>query len=208
MELDPGFVEQLVGRLKVRDVRVTPGLSHAEVARAEQTYGFRFPADLQQLLQTVLPLSDDFPDWRGDATHDIQKRLAWPFEGICFDVEHKQLWLPEWGTRPESSGAALAIARDQIYQAPKLIPIYGNRYISAEPLEAGNPVFSIQQSDMICYGADLPAYLHAEFGVPDLNPARRQPKDNSVLEPVSPVRHLSPELDGSRPTNQHLLRAR
>jgi len=31
------------------------------------------------------------------------------------------------------------------------------------PLEAGNPVFSVYQTDIICYGADLRDYLENEF---------------------------------------------
>lgn len=40
-----------------------------------------------------------------------------------------------------------------------LIPIAGSHYIAAEPLEARNPIFSINGLDMIVMGSDLPDYL-------------------------------------------------
>ena len=58
---------------------------------------------------------------------------------------------------------AFAVATAHLEQAPKLIPLCGHRYIPAEPCEAGNPVFSIYQTDIICYGADLWQYLSNEY---------------------------------------------
>jgi hypothetical protein len=49
--------------------------------------------------------------------------------------------------------------------APRLIPVFGNRMIPAEPHQAGNPVFSIHQADIICYGFDLADYLRREFSL-------------------------------------------
>jgi len=46
--------------------------------------------------------------------------------------------------------------------APKLIPIFGHRYLPATPSQAGNPIFSVYQSDVIHYGADLADYLDRE----------------------------------------------
>lgn len=47
--------------------------------------------------------------------------------------------------------------------APRLLPIYSHRYLLAEPCRAGNPVFSVYQSDIIVYGTDLRTYLLHEF---------------------------------------------
>lgn len=49
-------------------------------------------------------------------------------------------------------------------QAPKLAPLVSHRYIPTEPNEAGNPVFSIYQSDVVYYGADLADYFEHAFG--------------------------------------------
>ncbi len=48
--------------------------------------------------------------------------------------------------------------------APKLIPVFGHRYLLAEPCAAGNPVLSIYQSDMVIYAVDLYDYFLVEFG--------------------------------------------
>jgi len=47
--------------------------------------------------------------------------------------------------------------------APHLIPVFGHRYVLAEPCRPGNPFFSIVQSDLIIYGANLRTYFLAEF---------------------------------------------
>ena len=83
---------------------------------------------------------------------------------MLFDVEHNHFWLDEWGPRPES----LALAQDKVRElvaaaAPTLIPIYAHRMIPDRPHQSGNPVFSVHQTDVICYGIDLRDYLIHEF---------------------------------------------
>jgi hypothetical protein len=60
-------------------------------------------------------------------------------------------------------GPALNIARKDFETWPKLLPISGHRFLAAEPCRPGNPVFSIMQTDIIYYGADLAHYLVNEF---------------------------------------------
>jgi len=112
-----------------------------------------------------MPFGDGFPNWRGpkDAIHRF---LAWPAEGICFDIERSGFWAPSWGTRPAELTQSLAVAREALIQAPKLIPIYKHRYIPTEPQAAGNPVLSVYQADIIHYGNDLLGYFSREFGMP------------------------------------------
>lgn len=50
-------------------------------------------------------------------------------------------------------------------ECPRLIPVYGHRYLPAFPSEAGNPVYSVYQTDIICYGNDLLTYLCREFKI-------------------------------------------
>jgi hypothetical protein len=52
--------------------------------------------------------------------------------------------------------------RSIFLQAPKLIPVFGHRYIPEKPNEAGNPIFSVYQMDVICYGANLEDYIARE----------------------------------------------
>jgi hypothetical protein len=82
---------------------------------------------------------------------------------LQFDVEHNDLWRPSWGPKPETLEARKARVRELVAAAPRLIPVFAHRYLLAEPCTAGNPVFSVYQSDIVVYGADLRDYLIFEF---------------------------------------------
>jgi hypothetical protein len=144
-------------------VRLDRGLYAEELAAAEECYGFRFPPDLQALLSAALPLGD-FPNWRALGSPEIADRLRWPLHGIQFDIEHRAFWWPAWGARPTQLDEALATAEREIAAAPFLIPVYSHRYLPAEPSQAGNPVLSVHQTDIIYYGRELRSYLANEFG--------------------------------------------
>jgi hypothetical protein len=165
--LPPEYLEVVVNTLRDQGARVAPGLTQSELTAAEAMHGFRFPSDLRALLEHTLPEGDRFPDWRSPDSSFIADRLAWPADSMCFDIEHDGFWLPAWGPLPETLEAAWARAREAVRAAPFLIPVYGHRYLPAVPCSAGNPVFSVYQTDIIYYGFDLPSYLAAEFGVPN-----------------------------------------
>jgi hypothetical protein len=139
------------------------GLTKAELSNIEETYGFHFPPDLAEFLSLGLPVSDHFVDWRSHSPERIRRRLSWPYEGICFDIEHDNFWLEKWGERPTTLAAAFERAKQAVDQAPKLIPIFSHRYIPDRPLEAENPVFSVYQTDIIYYGTNLSDYFENEF---------------------------------------------
>jgi hypothetical protein len=151
-------------------VALGAGLTDEEFARAEAVHRFRFPPDLRSLLACALPLNTaernapQFPDWRNPASPAILDQLTWPFEGIAFDIENNSFWWGAWGPRPAALSDAVAVAKAAVEAAPRLIPIYGHRYLPAEPEAAGNPVFSVHQTDIIYYGADLRRYVSCEFG--------------------------------------------
>ncbi len=157
-ESDMNYSEALAILAKA-GVRIDVGLIPAEVVRIEHKFNFQFPPDLREFLSVGLPVSNDFVDWRHADEKSIQSRLDWPFEGMCFDIENNVFWLDEWGRKPAEHLASIEIARQACLQAPKLIPICSHRYISESPNEPGNPVFSIYQTDIIYYGADLLDYL-------------------------------------------------
>lgn len=144
-------------------VQIDPGLTAKEVARIEGTFGFRFPPDLRDFLSLGLPISSSWVDWRKSDEKTIRSRMDWPLEGICFDIEHNAFWLDEWGEKPNNLNAAFEIARLHVHRAPTLIPIFSHRYVPAEPHLAGNPIFSVHQTDIIYYGTDLMDYLQNEF---------------------------------------------
>jgi hypothetical protein len=147
-------------------VEFDPGLTDAEVVRVHQWFGFRFPPDLRAFLQTALPRGPLFPDWRGGDPARLRDWLDRPRRGILFDVEYNDYWHPDWNARPCMIEDALSVASEGIKAAPRLIPVFAHRMMAAEPHRAGNPVFSVHQTDIICYGFDLADYLRHEFNLP------------------------------------------
>lgn len=175
-ELEPTYFDAAITTLRQKGVLIAPGLTAPELEAVELEYGFRFPPDLRALLEHAVPVGERFPSWRSRESQLIREQLAWPADGICFDVEHNGFWLPTWGPKPSSIEKAQTRAREAVRAAPALIPIFGHRYLPASPCEAGNPVFSIYQTDIICYGFDLPSYLFAEFGIPNPFAVPRAPR--------------------------------
>jgi hypothetical protein len=149
--------------LRSSGVEVQAGLSEAELASVEDRLQIRFPPDLRTFLAEGLPVGNGFPDWRSESADRLRARLQAPVDGVLWDVEHNAAWLADWGKRPERAEEALRVAREHLEQAPALVPVYGHRYIPTDPPQAGNPVLSIHQSDIIVYGPDLATYLEAEF---------------------------------------------
>nr|WP_244231242.1 hypothetical protein [Saccharomonospora piscinae] len=157
---------------------IGPGLTEAEFARIEHEFGFEFADDHRAFLAEGLPLNGPvveahgvdrtrkapWPNWRDGDPDSLRKRLAWPVDGVIFDVEHNGMWHPAWGERPSGRDEALATARLHLAQVPKLVPVYGHRYLPAGRGTFGHPVLSMWQTDIIYYGMDLTDYLHQEFG--------------------------------------------
>jgi hypothetical protein len=139
------------------------GLSQHEIDQAEKRFGFKFPADLRRFLMFALPTGTQFPNWRYLDDPQLGYLLAWPLEGIWFDVQNSDFWPSDWGQKPKDESEAYEQVRSQIAKAPKLIPIYSHRYMPDSPHTAGNPVLSIYQTDIIYYGGNLENYLHNEF---------------------------------------------
>jgi hypothetical protein len=142
-------------------------LAPAEIDAVERREGARLPPDFRLFLETVppeCPIGDvAFPDWREDGV--VSRGVERIRHGLVFDVEHNQLWAPEWGPRPDDASMRAEIVRQAIDAAPKVAPVYGHRFLVVEPCVAGNPVLSVMQSDVIVYGSDLRRYLLNECGL-------------------------------------------
>lgn len=156
-------LEYIFKNLLSAGVKLTPGLSTFEVLGIEEKYGFRFPPDLRDFLSFCQPQGDSWIDWRSDSTEKINERLSWPSDGLCFDVKYNAFWLPEWGVKPNNLELCYEIVRNEVNNAPKMIPIFSHRYIPDTPNKHGNPIFSIYQTDIIYYGSDLENYFENEF---------------------------------------------
>jgi hypothetical protein len=150
-------------KLEQAGVAFTSGLTQTEIQQIENSLNFSFPPDLKSFLMYALPISHGFVNWRDEDKDKLLTRLAWPYEGICFDIEHNSFWLEEWGKKPTIHTKAFKVARKAIMRAPTLIPISGHRYMPDRPNEIDNPVFSVYQTDIIHYGCNLAEYLENEF---------------------------------------------
>jgi hypothetical protein len=79
----------------VHRIEFEAGLCDAEVVAAEVRFGFRFPPDLREFLQTALPRGPLFPGWwHGDETA-LRDWLDQQRQRLIFDVEHNYFWLEE-----------------------------------------------------------------------------------------------------------------
>lgn len=159
----------LINLLKDKGVKFEHGLTDNEIDQIEQKFHIQFPPDLRLFLQTQLPVSNKFVNWRlalksPDESNHIKARLAWVLDGMLFDVKNKNFWWHEWGEKPDNLSEHFDIAKRHFKKYPKMIPIYSHRYIPSSPNQSGNPVFSIYQTDIIYYGNDLASYLAHEFG--------------------------------------------
>jgi hypothetical protein len=192
LEVENGLI--VVDQLRSSGVEFSPGLTDSEIGEVENDYGFTFPPDLRGLIQYALPISQGFVDWRDASPDEIWTRMDWPVEGMCFDVQHSGFWMEAWGPRPERLADAFAVVIHQVAQAPRMIPVYSHRYLPAEPCMAGNPIFSIHQTDIIHYGYDLADYFANEFHAASAEGDTDTP--HRVATKPRPIRFWDPVMNG------------
>jgi hypothetical protein len=154
--------KQLVGS-RARVVYGAEGLTTAEITSTERQLGFPLPKDFVYLFQNLQDPGGVFFPWSRFDKRKYDDLIAWVLHGIEFDIEHGKFWMDRWGKRPGVLSAALDIARIDFATWPKLLPLCSHRFLAAEPYRSGNPVFSIKQTDIVYYGADLVHYLMLEF---------------------------------------------
>ena len=181
--MTPQQAQQIIILLESKGVAVANGLTNKEIFEIETKFNFKFPPDLKVILQQGLPSGDNFPDWRQALSDQLMAReiIEWldqPFRGILFDIEHNDYWNETWEPRTGDLKENLEIAKRHFKYYSKLIPIFAHRYISSEPNEEGNPVYSVHQTDIIYYGYDLPTYFANEFhfALPETFNIPEQPK--------------------------------
>ena len=139
------------------------GLTEIQINDAQDFYGIKFPPDLKALLMYSCPAFCNWNDYSKTNTQHFKDALSWPIEGILFDVENNGFWMERWGIKPNNMKAALDVAQKRLAAVSPLIPICGHRYIPSNPCEAGNPVYSVYQTDIIYYGKDIWDYFEIEF---------------------------------------------
>jgi len=166
------IVDKSIAYLRSHGVSLGDGLSENDLTRVENRYGFRFGSDHREFLSKVQPHGEGWYDWRNENDDQLRSALDWPTDGVLFDVENDAFWPVSWGQRPATIELRRVIASDQIANWPKLVPLYGHRYLPADPAGPSAPVFSVYQTDVIIYGDDLLDYLQHEFGSQKMSPSR------------------------------------
>lgn len=152
---------------------VRPGLTDREFTWIESEYGIEFADDHRAFLAAGLPINSarpedgatweqPWPDWRDGEEEELRLHVGWPVRVVLHDVEHGA-WLRSWGARPASSAEALRIAGQELAREPKLIPVYGHRFLPGGRGTYGGQVLSIWGTDIISYGRDLAEYITNDF---------------------------------------------
>ncbi|HLX55070.1 MAG TPA: hypothetical protein VKR58_14080 [Aquella sp.] len=160
--------KEIIKNLQKKSESFEKGLGDEEVLMIESKFNLTFPPDLRVFLQSALPISNSFVNWRlglssEEESEKLTFRLNWPLDGMIFDVKSNDFWFDQWGNKPEKIEDRINLATKFYHTYPKLIPIYSHRYIPSQPNQAGNPVFSVHQMDIVYYGYDLASYFAKEF---------------------------------------------
>jgi hypothetical protein len=165
----------VLAHLRAAGVAVLPGLSDAEVSRAEAEFGFTFPPDLRAVLALGVPSGAGFPDWRGRA--GLRAAFDLPAAAASLQTARGALWPRCWGRRPADPDRALRLARSAIRRAPLLVPLFDRCYLPCRPCLAGNPVFFVTDDRVLCCGLDLLHFFTRETPF--------QPMDHVVSTPLA-----------------------
>ncbi|WP_162799477.1 hypothetical protein [Nocardioides sp. 616] len=169
----PDLIAESIQRLAASGVRLDRGLSDGELSRVQDRLGFAFGPEHREFLQAALPSGESWPDWRNDPDEDLRRRLAWPIDGVIFDVHNNGFWPASWGERPDGKDDREREARAHLAGVPRLIPLFSHRCIASDPRFKPGPVFSVYQTDVNFYGDNLLDYVAHEFRVPPLHPSAR-----------------------------------
>lgn len=102
-----------------------------------------------------------FHDWQVDHSA-IDKRLAWPLDGLLWSIEADDSWSSSWSDRPPTPAERAVKVRALAAAGPPLIPLMGHRYLVGEPLEAGKSS-AVDGSDVIVYGPTFGTWLLEEL---------------------------------------------
>lgn len=158
------LADEVITHLRNSGIKVLPGLSDSEFARAEAEFGFVFPPDLRAVLSAGIPVGAGFPDWRsvGSARLHLRSSLDLPIAAISFQIGRNTFWAKSWGLKPSDPEKAFRIARNALKRAPLLIPIFNHCYIPCHPSLAGNPIFFVDENRIFCCGLDLSDFFERE----------------------------------------------
>jgi len=148
----------------------SPGLTNRDMSGLEAVLGCQLPFEVGLMLIMAVPIAEPWRQW----TDPKADWAAWNEQlvtGFVFDVEHNDVWFPEWGPKPSTVVAQIDVVRGQLGAAPAVFPIYGTHVVPLtagldQPNSDGNPVWLIEGSSVRLLGDDLAAWMHGQFDVP------------------------------------------
>lgn len=151
--------------LNKKGIQLENGLTIDELKRIKDIYQFEFPNSLKEFLMTALPVSNGFYNWRdfSDDNVDYIKRAIERPKSDIYNMAEEVYWCDDWGEEPDNERIIAEEVRKRLAKAPKLIPLYGHRYM---PIILNNnpPIISIHGVDIIYYGKNVEDYFKVEFG--------------------------------------------
>lgn len=156
---------ELIEKLKTKEVVFDEGLDSEEIKNIESAYDIKFPKELKEFYMCALPISEGFYNWRDLSKGNIERNksvLMTPILDFKQEIDCIE-WSDLWGEEPDNEAEKNIVIMEKLDRAPILIPLFKHRYISSQ-FDEGNPVFSIYEWDIICYGENLTEYFNIEFG--------------------------------------------
>jgi len=146
----PDFLEQLPNYPP--RFGVTSDISEV-VMELEDFFGQQLPEDAIWLASNIYDPDSYILRWtRG--VEAIKEFERWVYRGVAAEVD-AGFWPQAWGAKPASGPERVAQLDDFWAIWPKLLPLTGHRALPVSPAQAGNPVFSLMQTDIIYYGFSL-----------------------------------------------------
>ncbi|KAI5074989.1 hypothetical protein GOP47_0010950 [Adiantum capillus-veneris] len=169
------YAKNVINHMRKCQIPIAEGLTDEEFCNIESTFGFTFPPDLEAILQEGLPVGEGFPHWRNGSHAEMQSWLHLPIKALCSEVMCGRFWPSEWGVRPNQSADTVRSATNELKRVPTLVPVYANCYISCFPVQAGNPVFLVQDSTILYCGYDLADFFKRQAFVPRSGSTKESP---------------------------------
>ncbi len=103
------------------------------MAAAEHHYGIAFGDDHRALLSLAVPTDEGWVDWRHGDEAAIRRQLAWPLDGVVWELLNSEVWPGVLGASPRSGRRRARGARSR---APGSVAPLG------PPLQAALPTGS------------------------------------------------------------------
>ena len=107
MSFDHAAILAGIDRLRKKGIVIDDGLTNDEIQFVEENFQFTFPPDLRFFLQSGVPSSDYFVNWRGG----IEALRPWfdrGIEGILFDVRNNAFWYDPFPCATRLTAARIA----------------------------------------------------------------------------------------------------